>query len=241
MITERQKQLLNLRKTHNQVEIARIFNTTQANISKIENTIKKNIKRSIEFINYCGYENILLLARLKSNPLENAIFILPFFKKNYEVTGVTAQYLLLNYYKITNEVEIRALEKEFHKLWGCKVILEEAGPLYQVKEGITLAINEKIITDCLKRDDTAGVKSAVAMILVFKMDYSILNLLMNEKLQETFDLLIDSINKSLQDYGFEKEISFLKKEGKKGLKYQELVDKVLDDFAPFLEERKVEF
>ncbi|MHA1268983.1 MAG: hypothetical protein ACTSPY_04280 [Candidatus Helarchaeota archaeon] len=237
MFTKLQEQIIQLRKKYLQTKVASILNTSQANISRIEKTIKIKIKNSIKLINYCNKEEILLNNKFKETAFENAIFILPFFKRSWEITGVSAQFILLQYYYISDEIEIRTLEPEFESLWGCKIIQEPPGPLYQIINGLRLAINEKIVIDCLNRGDTPGIKSAIVMILNKKLNYEILNDLISDELRFVINSLIYTINKFLNSYGLEKKIKFLSINMKQKIIYRDIVEKVIDDYIPFLEEK----
>jgi len=237
MLTKLQEQIIQLRKKYLQTEVASILNTSQANISRIEKTIKTKIENSIELINYCNKEEILLSQRFKRTAFENAIYILPFLKKSWEITGVSAQFILLQYYYISDEIEVRTLEPEFKNLWGCKIIREPPGPLFQIINGLRLAINEKIVIDCLNRGDTPGIKSAIIMILNKKLDYELLNNIISDEMRYVIDSLIYTINKFLSDYDLEKKIKLLRPNMNQKIIYSDIVEKVIDDYIPFLEEK----
>jgi transcriptional regulator with XRE-family HTH domain len=236
MLTTNQKTIINLRKKYTQEECAKILNVSQPNISKIENTIKNNIKKSIDLINFCNKKNNILKYQFKSTAFSNAVYLLPFIDSEYEITGVSAQYILLNYYKLSNEIEIISNDPKFEKLWGCKLISEKPSNIHQIKNSLILATNEKIVHDCLKRDDIPGYKSAIFMILNYKLDHNYIRTNYKREILIKLCEIIHLINIVFKEYGFEKRLKFpdIKIKRKENIEIKYIINKVIDDFIPFI-------
>ncbi|MHA1266533.1 MAG: hypothetical protein ACTSRS_14960 [Candidatus Helarchaeota archaeon] len=239
MFTPQQAKVIALRKKYTQAQVARILNVSQPNITKIERTIKKKIQDAIFLLKAAEQNELIFIKRFKPTPLDNAFFVLPYIQGLYEVTGVSAQFLLTEYYKLSNEIEIRTLNPSFSKLWGIKIIKEEPGPLVYIKNGICLASQERILADCLRRNDLAGLKSSIAMLLNFKIDFTLLSNLLDRSLKKKLNLIIQALKIILKEYELEKNYDFpLTSRGEDvSSLLLSITRKIVDDFAPFLEEQ----
>jgi hypothetical protein len=238
MYSKLQNEIVKLRKQYSQIEVAKIFQVSQANISKIERTIYKKAEKSLLSLKESEKSGILFRRKFKSNPVQNALFILPYSTLEYEITGVTAQFLLTNYYELSNEVEIRTSNPQFSELWGGKILKGTPGPLYLIKEGIHIAQYEKILVDSLERDDLAGLKSAMVMVLSYPVDFSILTTLLSDTVRERYNQIIQALESSLKEYNLEMKwtLTTLNKAPTPNEEIIVLSRKIVDDFAPFLKD-----
>ncbi len=238
MFTIMQRKILKMRRQHTQVEVAKLLKVSQANISKIEKTIHNKIKKAFLLLNELQTNGTILKLKFQSNPLQNAIFILPYVKQEYEVTGVSAQFLLTNYYEMANEIEIRTKSPFFSILWGSRIFSGSPGPSYLIKEGIRIASPSKILSDCLQRNDLAGIKSSIVMLINYKIEYSKFSNLCNTSMKNRYDEIISALNIILKEYNLEKKFQFqvfsTRKESNPYL--LSITRKIVDDFVPFLEE-----
>lgn len=244
MLTLLEKQILEQRKTKTQREVAKFFNVSQANISKIEKNASRKLFNACLTLNELEKDGNLLRMKFLTKPLHNALFILPYIKGDYELTGISAQFLLTNYYELTDEIEIRTELPFFRNLWGGTILRGKPGPTYLIKYGIRTAIPEKILSDCLQRNDLAGIKSSMAMLINYKMDLQDCNINRHRSMTKKYDEIIHALELVLKEYELKNLFQFhrFSEKIKCSPSLLMVARKVVDDFAPFLEEeaKKIE-
>jgi len=236
--TPSQRRILELRKRFSQSDIASMLGISQANISKTEKAALKKVLKSIATIVEAEKLGILFKARISDNIFENCLTILRFTSIDYALTGVTGQWLLVGYYRLDDEVEIRTNNKELSILNGIKIVgkLDVFERKLWVK-GVAVAIPERIIADCILRNDSAGIKSVIATLLWEKCNLQkIENLIESRHLKHVFSQLLSAINMACKEYSLKIPYEGLKLV-KPSKRLYDIALKVVDDLAPFLEEK----
>jgi len=233
--TPSQRRVLELRKQFSQSDVASMLGISQAGVSKIENLARKKILSSIVTIIEAEKLGVLFKVKISDNIFENCLTILRFTSIDYALTGVAGQWLLVGYYKLDDEVEIRTNNKELSSLNGIKVVgtLDTFERKFWIK-GVAVAFPERVVADCILRKDSAGFKSAVATLLWEKCNIKkIENLLGKHDLKHILLQLLSAINIVCEDYSLKTPYSGFKLV-KPSKKFYEIALKVVDDLAPFL-------
>ena len=233
--TPSQRRVLELRRQFSQSDVASMLGISQAGVSRIENLARKKVLNSIATIIEAEKLGVLFKIKISDNIFENCLTILRFTSIDYALTGVAGQWLLVGYYKLDDEIEIRTNSKELSFLNGVKVVgtLDAFEKKLWIKS-IAVALPERIVADCILRKDSAGFKSAIATLLWEKCDIQkIKKLLVKHDLKNILLQLLSAINMTCKDYSLKNPYSGFKLV-KPSKKIYEITLKVVDDLAPFL-------
>jgi len=238
-LTPFQRRVMELRRSFTQREVASMLGVSQASVSKAERAVLRKVMRAIAVISDAEELGILFRVRVSEDPLENCLIILRFTSVDYALTGVTGQWLLVGYYRLGEEVEIRTNCEALSALYGVRVVgeLDPSERRLWVK-GLAVAVPERVVADCILRGDVAGMKSAGAVLLWERCDLArFVGMLGDGEGGGVFLELVSAINAVCGEYGIASPYEGFSA-SKFSKRVHEVVTKVVDDLAPFLEERE---
>ncbi|MFQ6086248.1 MAG: hypothetical protein ACE5OY_08335 [Candidatus Bathyarchaeia archaeon] len=234
LLTSRQRIIAKLRESMTQTEVARRLGTSQANVAKIERSMSDNIGKAMGTIREADEMGFLYGLRLRPNPLENAFEVLRFSARLYMVTGVSGQWLLVGYYKLGDEIELRSDDPVMRKLWNARVYpLGELSLRPASVEGLVVAPPELVVVDSLLRRDAPGLKSGMAMLMQGEVDFTLLRRLAERSsASKLLDEVIGALATACSGAGL--RVKLPHKDVEAGELVTHHARKVVDDFAPFL-------